>query len=347
MARRGIGRTAENPSVGAVLVKDGVVIAQARTADGGRPHAEPQAIDFAGNQARGATLYVTLEPCTHYGQTPPCVEAIIKAKISRVVIGCLDVNPQVQGKSIDLLKAAGIDVDTGICEPECKALIAGFTLRMTQYRPFITIKTACSLDGKVALKNGQSQWITGETARRHVHLERSKHDAIMVGIGTALADDPSLTTRLSGLDHRAVRIVLDSKMQLPLDSELAKSAKDHPVWLFYIEENTNKEELERAGVETIQVKSKALKPILSEIAKRGVNNLFIEGGPTLHSEFLVENLCDKLLIYRAACVLGGEAKDAFHGVALDDLSKRFSYVREQTKQLGSDMVEIYKFQDRN
>ncbi len=342
MARRGIGRTAENPSVGCVIVKDDVVIARSHTSDGGRPHAETLALSQVGDKAQGATLYVTLEPCTHHGQTPPCVEAIINAGIERVVIGTQDVDPRVSGTAQNILENAGICVTQNICKDECDEVINGFRMRMTQNRPFITLKMACSLDGKTALSNGKSKWITGDLARRHVHKIRSQHDAILVGVGTAMSDDPMLTTRIDGVSHKAARVVLDSDMRLDPRSNLVASAKDIPLLMFYTKESKGFDALKQAGVIMHPVKKHDLREVLNLIAGHGISRLLVEGGRGIHTSFLRDSLCDELLLYRASDVLGGDSMNAFGDMGIADLNDRYHFSKISTLQLGQDVLETLR-----
>ncbi len=349
LAGRGLGRTAPNPSVGCVIVKGGITIARARTNDGGRPHAENLALSQAGAQAKGAILYVTLEPCAHHGQTPPCVDAIIDAGISRVIIGSKDVDPRTAGKSIQRLESAGIEVITGVLEDECNALNTGFFSRLTKNRPFVTLKTACSLDGKIALKSGESQWITGELARAHVHQVRARHDAILVGIGTVLADNPSLTTRVKGLKNTPVRVLLDSNLRISLESKLVSTAKNTPLWILH---NANpkgglKGDLSKAGklvnkgAILHQTDCSNLVSVLGLLAGQGITRLLVEGGASVHASFIKAGLCDEMLIYRAPKILGGNAKSAFADLDIDILANCYKFKQTGTQKLGDDMLEMY------
>lgn len=342
LARRGVGRTAPNPSVGCVIVRDGVVLSRARTNDLGRPHAEFLALEALENNAEGATLYVTLEPCTHHGVTPPCVDAIIKAKVSRVVIGAMDVNPQVSGKSVGILEEAGIEVTSGVLNEECKAINEGFFSTIEKGRPFVTLKTACTLDGKIALKNGESQWITGEVARKHAHFLRSKHDAVMVGVGTVLKDNPMLTTRLDGLDHNAVRIVLDSKLQTPPDSILMKSAYAIRLFIFHSEQSDNEPLLVAGGAHLHQCNPHNLEEVLGLLARQGITRVLVEGGAEVHASFLKAGLFDELVVYRAPTILGADAKGALPDLNLDSLSDRYDFECVEHQTLGEDILERYR-----
>ena len=357
LARRGVGRTAPNPSVGCVIVKNGVVIARACTNDLGRPHAEALVLEQVtqGNGANGATLYVTLEPCTHHGQTPPCTQAIIEAKIARVVIGTLDLNPQVYGKSLSLLKDAGIKVDLieGEMEKECAALNTGFfnSINDKTPRPYVTLKTACSLDGKTALASGESQWITGARARSHAHLIRARHDAVMVGIGTVLKDDPMLSARLEGLDHNGIRIVLDTHLKTPVDSALVKSAYAKRLWLLHGKTDDlqgDEGAFIAANVQMFELKdTRDLKDVLSLLAGKGITRLLVEGGVKLHSSFLRSGLFDELLIYRAPSFLGEKALGVSGDINVKTLTERFDLKAIERKALGVDIMERYKRIDKN
>ncbi|MEM6480784.1 MAG: bifunctional diaminohydroxyphosphoribosylaminopyrimidine deaminase/5-amino-6-(5-phosphoribosylamino)uracil reductase RibD, partial [Pseudomonadota bacterium] len=231
LSRRGLGRTWPNPAVGCVLVRDGRIVGRGATQPSGRPHAEQQALARAGAAARGATAYVSLEPCAHYGKTPPCAEALVTAGVVRVVAALQDPDPRVDGQGFDILRAAGVEVDSGLMQDEAAEVLGGFLSRHEKGRPQITLKLALSLDGRIATASGHSQWITGPSARRTVHALRARHDAVMVGAGTARADDPMLTIRDLGISHQPDRIVVSRRLDLPLSSNLARTARDVPVWL--------------------------------------------------------------------------------------------------------------------
>ncbi len=232
LARRGLGRTWPNPAVGCVIVKDGRVVGRGWTQPGGRPHAETEALDRAGTLADGATLYTSLEPCSHHGKTPPCADAVINAGIARVVMAIEDSDPRVKGTGLARLRAAGVTVDIGIGAAEATEINAGFLMRLATGRPLVTLKLATTLDGKIAMASGESRWITGEPARRRAHLLRASHDAVMIGIGTAIADDPELTCRLPGMaDRHPVRIVVDPGLRLPLTARLVVDAAKIRTWI--------------------------------------------------------------------------------------------------------------------
>src|SRR5271157_4309289 len=232
LARRGLGNTWPNPAVGCVVVKDGRVVGRAVTAPGGRPHAEPVALDIAGQAARGGTVYVTLEPCCHWGRTPPCTDALIASGVTRVVIATRDPDPRMDGAGIARLRAAGIQVKEGVLRDEADELAAGFGSQVRQGRPLVTLKLASTLDGRIATHSGESRWITGAAARRAAHALRGRHDAVLVGVGTVLADDPALTCRLPGYrPNPIVRIVADSHLRTPLTATLVATAFEHPTWI--------------------------------------------------------------------------------------------------------------------
>ncbi len=344
LGKRGLGRVAPNPSVGCIIVQDGVIVGRGRTADGGRPHAEAVALKQAGRAANGATAYVTLEPCASPGREGPCAPALVQAGIKRVVVACLDENPDVYKKGIQILEDAGIDVVLGILEQEARAMHSGFFLNLSEKRPFITLKTACSLDGKIALLSGQSKWITGELARKHAHQLRSNHDAILVGVGTALADDPMLSTRLDGVDHNITRIVMDRDLKLPVSSRLVQSAKDLSLIIFH--EQDGSDELENAGAMLRKVDCSDLTACMAVLTEMGVTRLLVEGGGQIHTSFLTAGLCDEMLIYRAPTVLGADAVSCFSDMGIEDLTNRYDFEHAKVQKLGVDVLETYKFKNR-
>jgi diaminohydroxyphosphoribosylaminopyrimidine deaminase / 5-amino-6-(5-phosphoribosylamino)uracil reductase len=319
LAQQHLGITWPNPSVGAVIVKDGQIIAQGITQRGGRPHAETQALEQAGAQAKGATLYVTLEPCSHHGKTPPCVDAICAAGITTVVIGCKDANPLISGKGMESLRKAGIEVVEKICEAEALLINRGFFSTLTRKRPFIALKLATSLDGKMATSSRQSQWITGEKSRFQAHLLRSRYDAIATGIGTVLADDPLLTCRLPGMEDRSpVRVVFDRKGRLPPQSKLAKTSNDIPVW----------------------VMTSPLEDAVKELAQRGVTRLLVEAGAKLSTAFLQSGLVDRMYWFRAPVVIGDDGLAAAGDGFPAELEKLQRWKLVEHRQLDSDTLSI-------
>ena len=305
---RGLGRTTPNPSVGCILVKDDQVIAVARTGDGGRPHAERIALDGAGKNAKGATAYVSLEPCAHHGQTPPCADALIAAGVKRVVIASVDPDSRVSGKGIAMLEAAGISVEKKFIHEV--ADLRGFFRRVDHSLPYVAMKLATSADGFLA--GGSERWITCEEARIHGHRVRSMVDAVVTGIGTVLADDPLLTVRLPGLAHaRCARVVCDRRLRLPLTSKLVRTAEMQPVWVLTTatgveEAASHATELREAGIILHVVEDELLSPktILKTLGENGLTRILVEAGAALSTAFLADNCVDTLYWYKAQKSLG-------------------------------------------
>lgn len=341
LAERVLGRTAPNPAVGCVIVKDERVVGRGWTQAGGRPHAETIALAEAGEAARGATAYVTLEPCAHQGQTPPCANALIQAGIARVVVAVEDPDPRVSGKGIAMLWDGDIEVASGVLEREAALLNQGFFLRVKEGRPLVTLKIASSLDGKTATVSGQSKWITGPQARRHGHLLRARHDAILVGVETAIADDPELTCRIAGLEGRSpLRIVLDTRLRLSEASKLVKTAKETPTLVFTAVDG-------RLGdAEVVRVARDArgrpdVGAVLKELARRGITRLLVEGGASVHAAFLDRGLADRLEVFRAPLVLGASGKSAVDALAAFDLDEASRFVSLRRRALGADLLESF------
>ena len=343
LARRGLGRVWPNPAVGCVIERHGVILGRARTADGGRPHAETRALAQAGGAARGATAYVTLEPCAHHGATPPCAQALIDAGIARVVIAGRDPDPRVDGGGIAMLRAAGIEVIEGVLDSEARSLQQGFLTRLAQGRPFVTLKLATSIDGRIATASGDSQWITGPEARAHVHAQRACHDAVMVGAGTARNDDPQLTVRGMGEVPQPVRIVLSRRLDLPVDSAMTRGTA--PVWMVH---GSKAPENRRAafaarGVSLIACPAGPgghidLSAALSELARRGLTRLYCEGGGTLAAALLSGNLVDRLDCYTAGLALGAEGTPALGAMGLSVLSDAPRLRLSEVRTLGPDIL---------
>ena len=310
LAARGLGRVAPNPAVGCVIVsKDNRIVGRGWTAPGGRPHAETIALEQAGEAARGSTAYVSLEPCAHHGKTPPCADALIAAGVARVVGAVRDPDPRTSGKGFEKLKQAGIEVVESVLADEAQTLNEGFFKRITLGRPMVALKNAQSTDGKVGRGPGEDKWITGKRAREHGHLLRTRHDAILIGIGTALADDPELTCRIPGLEDRSpIRIVLDSKLLLSENSRLAQTARVVPLLVFTAAQKSG-DALVALGVEIIRVKADAkgktvLAEVMSALATRGITRVLVEGGPTIHAAFLAQGLADRVHLYQSPIVVG-------------------------------------------
>ncbi|HEY5239201.1 MAG TPA: bifunctional diaminohydroxyphosphoribosylaminopyrimidine deaminase/5-amino-6-(5-phosphoribosylamino)uracil reductase RibD [Rhizomicrobium sp.] len=335
LAGRVLGQVAPNPAVGCVIVRDGVIVGRGLTQRGGRPHAETMALAQAGEAARGATAYVTLEPCAHHGQTPPCADVLIEAGVVRVVAAVEDPDPRVSGKGFAMLRAANIEVTTDVLKEEAAELNAGFFLRILEGRPLVTLKIAESADGFIAKPSGESKWITGKEARRFAHLLRARHDAILVGIGTVLADDPELTCRLPGLEDRSpVRVVLDSGLRLSPASKLAQTARHIPTLVFTVSDCGD--ELKELGVEIVKIVGNGrpdARAVLSALAKRGITRLLVEGGAAVHAAFLEQGLADRLEIFCAPVQLGDGIPNA--------LNPKAGFVHTAQRRFGPDTLESY------
>ncbi|MDC0736864.1 bifunctional diaminohydroxyphosphoribosylaminopyrimidine deaminase/5-amino-6-(5-phosphoribosylamino)uracil reductase RibD [Cognatishimia sp. SS12] len=348
MGRRGQGRCWPNPAVGCVIVKDGRIVGRGHTQPGGRPHAETEALAQAGAAARGATAYVTLEPCSHHGQTPPCAEALIAAGIARVVVAVGDSDGRVAGRGFDMLRAAGILVDVGIGAAEAAQDLQGFFLKTEQSRPFLTLKLAATLDGRIATATGESQWITGPEARRRVHMRRARHDAVLVGGGTARADDPSLTVRDLGIDHQPVRVVASRRLDLPLMSKLARSATEIPVWLAHGPDADA--ELLRTwadlGAELLpcDLSGGHLSPksLLQALGGKGLTRVFCEGGGALAASLLSADLVDELVVFHAGMAMGAEGTPGIGAMGIAALrdAPRFALVRHEP--VGGDIMSVWR-----
>lgn len=338
LAGRGQGRTAPNPSVGCVIVKDGRVVGRGNTAPGGRPHAETIALQMAGADAKGATAYVTLEPCSHYGKTPPCAEALIKAGIKRAVIACMDPNPQVNGAGMAMLKNAGIEVTEGVCKAEALQINKGFFKRIRGEGCEVTVKIATTQDG--SFTHPKERWITGEQSRQFVHLMRAQHDAILTGIGTVLADDPELTCRLPGMENRSPKpYVLDSHLRIPESAKLIR-----PGTVIFTQEKalsqTDKiSALNRKGAEVIALDAPqgriSLLAAVSAVAAGGMNRLMVEAGPELTHAFLASGLSSALYWFMAPHIPSGSGKK----LNADEI-KEWSILK--TSELGNDQLQIWE-----
>jgi diaminohydroxyphosphoribosylaminopyrimidine deaminase/5-amino-6-(5-phosphoribosylamino)uracil reductase len=347
LGRRGLGRTWPNPAVGAVIVKDGVIVGRGWTQAGGRPHAEVEALRRAGAAARGATLYVTLEPCSHHGKSPPCADAVIAAGISRVVSALEDPNREVSGEGHARLRAAGIAVDIGVGADEARRDHDGHISRMTRGRPHVMLKLAISADGKAGAAGRRPIAITGEAVRVRVHLLRAQNDAIMIGIGTALADDPVLTCRLPGMAKNSpVRVVADSLLRLPLHSRLVTSATETPVWVIAGMSAPQDAEfrLLPLGVEVLRSPDSTdpldLQDALGFLAAKGITRLMVEGGPTLAAAMIAADLVDEAVLFRSDKVVGPDGIEALDEAALAMLKRRLKLIGSEL--VGPDWQESYQ-----
>ncbi len=343
LARKGRGRTSPNPMVGAVLVKNGRVTGEGYHARAGGPHAEVVALNKAGEGARDATLYLNLEPCTHYGRTPPCAPAVIQAGVRRVVIGMQDPNPLVKGGGIESLGKAGLEVTVGVLEEECKRLNEAFCKFIVKKEPFVTLKAAAALDGKIATREGESKWISGEASRRFVHRLRDEVDGVLVGVGTVLKDDPQLTTRLKG-GKNPYRIVLDTHLRIPEDARVfGTSPSETIVVTTESAPGEKKERLEKKGAQVLIVGSSkgrvGLKACLSQLGERGIVNLMVEGGSQINGSFLDEGLIDKLLLFLSPKIIGDkEAPGIFDGKGPATLKEAILLREIRTRRIGEDIL---------
>lgn len=342
LARRGLGTTAPNPSVGCVIVAHGRVVGRGWTQAGGRPHAETQALERAGPAAKGATAYVTLEPCAHHGQTGPCAQALIDAGISRVVSAMEDPDPRVSGRGHAMLRAAGVHVSQGVCSTQAQAMNAGFLNRVKAGQPWVTLKVAASLDGRTALASGVSQWITGPQARAVGHALRADHDAILTGIGTVIADDPALDCRLPGLaDRSPVRFIADTHGRLPPTARVLRQPPGGKVYVL-----TTNAGFAAPSAEPILVPRSSsgcldVVQMLMATAARGVTRLLVEAGPRLTTAFVQAGAADEIVWFHSGAVLGGDARAAIGPLGLDQLAHAPQYRRIALARWGDDVMETY------
>jgi diaminohydroxyphosphoribosylaminopyrimidine deaminase/5-amino-6-(5-phosphoribosylamino)uracil reductase len=351
LGRRELGRTWPNPAVGAVVVNDGLIVGRGWTAPGGRPHAEPVALVRAGEAARGATLYVTLEPCSHVGKSPPCTDAVIAAGIKRVVSAIEDPNPEVAGQGHAKLRAAGIAVDIGIGAAEAARDHAGHFRRVRDHRPHVILKLAISADDKIADAGHKRVAISGEVAKARTHLLRAQSDAILVGIGTVLADDPLLTCRLPGMAARSpVRVVLDPALRIPGNSRLVHSAREVPLWVMTskLAEAPAATMLGAAGAEVIRIASTHtslpgldLSAVLHALAERGITRLLVEGGARIASSFVAGGLVDEFWLVRGARAIGSDGVAALDHLPLTSITQSPGFRVRASENLGEDVLTIY------
>jgi diaminohydroxyphosphoribosylaminopyrimidine deaminase/5-amino-6-(5-phosphoribosylamino)uracil reductase len=350
VAEGGIGFVSPNPVVGCVIVKAGRILGEGYHERYGGPHAEANALRVAGSEARGATLYVTLEPCCHTGKTPPCVDAVLQAGVGRVVMAMRDPNPKVAGGGLARLRAAGIDVTLGICEAEARRLNEPFLHYIQTQRPFVTLKCAVTLDGKIATRTGASRWITGAPAREHVHRMRHAADALLVGSGTALQDDPLLTTRLPGGGGvNPLRIVVDSLLRLSLSSQLATVRPDCRTLVATSQRAPldKQRQLESQGVEILRLPSYAdgrvnIEALLAALGTRGVADLLVEGGATLSATLLQRRLIDKVVVFIAPKIIGGDGINVVAAFGVDTMADALQLYGMTSQSVGEDvMLEAY------
>jgi diaminohydroxyphosphoribosylaminopyrimidine deaminase/5-amino-6-(5-phosphoribosylamino)uracil reductase len=352
LGRRGLGRTWPNPAVGAVVVKDGVIVGRGWTRPGGRPHAEPVALAQAGDAARGATLYVTLEPCSHFGKSPPCTDAVIAAGIKRVVSAIEDPNPEVAGQGHARLRAAGIAVDIGVGAAEAARDHAGHFRRIRDKRPHVILKLAVSTDDKIAAAGRKPVAISGDAAKARMHLLRAQCDAVLVGIGTVLADDPLLTCRLPGMEAWSpVRVVLDSALRIPPTSRLVQSARATPLWVMTtsLGEAAAATMLGAAGAQVIRLAATStprrapnLSAVLRALAERGITRLLVEGGARVALSFVAAGMVDEFWLLRGESSIGAEGVAALDRLPLASITKSPSFHVRGSENLDKDTLTIYE-----
>ncbi len=350
LARRGVGNVWPNPAVGCVLVGDGRVVGRGWTRPGGRPHAETEALRRAGALARGTTAYVSLEPCSHWGRTSPCADALIAAGVRRVVAALEDPDPRVSGSGIGRLRDAGLAVEVGIGAAEAAEINAGFLTRQRLGRPFVTLKLATSLDGKIATATGESRWITGPPARAYAHKLRAEHDAIMVGTGTVLADNPQLTCRLPGLaDRSPVRVVLDRHLQIPPTTHLIAEAREITTLVLTLRgaDPRHRETFLSAGAILVEVEANAegqidLADALQALGRHGLTRLLVEGGARVAAALLRVDLVDRLVLLHAPLLIGGDGMSAVGELALAALADAPRFERVNSEAIGADLVTTFR-----
>lgn len=340
LARRGLFTTDPNPRVGCVLVKDGVVVAEGWHQRAGGPHAEVHALSAAGAAARGATAYVTLEPCNHFGRTPPCSLALIEAGVARVVYALDDPNPEVAGQGAARLRDSGIAVECGLMSAEAEALNPGYLRRRRTGLPWVRVKVAASLDGRTALASGESRWITSRAARQDGQRGRAMSSVVLTGVGTILADDPALNVRIEESDRQPMRVVLDSQLRTPSDSRVLQR-EGRVLILGTVDNAERRRSLERQGAEVIIVPASAGRPdldaVLRLLAQRGVNEVWVEAGATLAGSFVRERRFDELVVYVAPCLLGGDARPLLDLPVLANLDDRMALRFAQCRSVGDDL----------
>ena len=348
LAETARGRTNPNPMVGALIVKDGVIVGEGWHHKAGTPHAEVHALRMAGEQAKGADIYVTLEPCSHYGKTPPCADAVVKAGLKRAVIAMQDPNPLVAGHGIEKLRSAGIEVKVGVCEQEAKALNEVFLKYIQTKRPFTVLKTAMTLDGKIATCSGKSQWISNAESRQYVHQLRDEYDGIVTGIGTVLKDNPMLNTRLeNGEGHDPVRIILDSSLRIPEESRIVQTARNQRTIIACAPnpDASVKKVLEEAGIEILEIPQTEygldLDVLMQELGKKEICSLLIEGGSQLDASFLEAKQVDKVYWFIAPKIFGGTtAPGPIGGIGIDAVEQAVQIENSTYKFFGGDICMI-------
>ena len=351
LGRRTMGSTWPNPAVGCVVVSGGRIVGRGWTQEGGRPHAEVMALAQAGDAARGADVFVTLEPCAHHGQTPPCAQALIDAGVGRVVMAIPDSDPRVNGLGAQMLRDAGIAVETGILGDQAFADHDGFLRRTVMGRPMVTLKIASSFDGRIATGTGESQWITGGEARRVVHGMRARHDAVMVGGGTARHDDPSLTVRDMGVTRQPARIVVSRRLDLPLMGQLARTARDIPVILCHgaDADATLVRTWSDLGATMLPCRARGMHldpdDVLAQLGAHGLTRIFCEGGSALAASLIEADLVDQLVGFTAGITIGAEGLPSVGALGLERLAQARRFTLRHTRAVGPDVLSIWSRAD--
>lgn len=342
LARKGLGSTSPNPAVGCVIVRDGEVVGEGWHLKAGTPHAEVHALRAAGRQAATADVYVTLEPCSHFGKTPPCADALVEARVARVFVGMTDPNPKVSGSGIERLRRAGIDVAEGFLESECRSINRPFIKHVTTGLPFVTLKSAMTLDGKTATRTGDSRWVTGEPARRHVHILRGVSDAVMVGIGTVIADDPMLTCRVDG-GSDPLRVVVDSGLSIPITAKLLNLDSAARTLVATISDDSiRRGAIESLGAEVIRCKEDNgrvdLGDLLRKLGDKEVQSVLLEGGAGLAGSFFRNRLVDSCLFFYSPKILGGDGIGLFSGGNIERMAEAVPLENLSVRQCGTDIM---------
>lgn len=345
LAKKALGRTSPNPLVGAVVVKDGKVVGLGYHKKAGTPHAEVHALRAAGTKAKGATIYVTLEPCNHTGKTPPCTHAILESGIARVVVGMVDPNPLVAGSGCLFLESQGVEVVGELLAEECRAINRPFIKFITTGLPWVIMKAGCSLDGRIAVADGRCAWITGDESRREVHRVRDRVDAILVGVDTAINDDPSLTTRLPGRKgHDPLRVVLDTALRMSPQAVMLSQESTAATWIFCSlnADLKKRQALQDAGARVIDVAEENGRPnlrdVLRALAKEGHTSLLVEGGSAIHTSFIKEGLVDQVTLFMAPLFLGNESIPVVGDLAITDVSAGRRFQMSRVKRFGNDVL---------
>lgn len=348
LAERGLFSTTPNPRVGCVIVQAGKVVGEGWHERTGEPHAEVHALNRAGEAARGATVYVTLEPCSHYGRTPPCAGALIEAGVARVVVAMRDPNPMVAGQGIAMLELAGIPTACGVLEKEARELNVGFISRMERGRPWLRLKVAATLDGKTALNNGVSQWITGPDARRDAHRLRARSCAMLTGIGTVLADDPSFTVRDIETPRQPLKVVVDANLSMPLDAKILQGAK--VLVATGCDEEERVRQLQDRGAEVLVLPAEHgqidLAHLLHELGRRGLNEITVEAGKVLNGALLHAGVVDELVFYLAPMLFGDKARGMFGVPEIEEMNQRQELEIQDLRMVGRDMRIVARLKEK-